>query len=206
VQRTFVLNDEGALVVAAYADGQRPAVPFPYYAEAFTGLEYTAASHMIFAGMVREGIECITSIRTRYDGERRNPWDEAECGSHYARAMASWSGLLAISGFRYHGRMREVTILPRLPVAGFRCFWSAATGWGTFTFGQTGSPLRLQVLSGTLACRVLVMPGEGRVPPVSAVRLGGRVLPYTSEPDAATRRVSLSDEVVIAEGQELVVL
>ena len=88
MQRTFVLNDEGALVVAAYAGGQRPEVPFPYYAEAFTGLEYTAASHMIFAGMVREGVECITSIRARYDGERRNPWDEAECGSHYARAMA----------------------------------------------------------------------------------------------------------------------
>ena len=31
-----------ALVVAAYAGGQRPEVPFPYYAEAFTGLEYTA--------------------------------------------------------------------------------------------------------------------------------------------------------------------
>ena len=205
VQRTFVLNDEGALVVAAYAAGQRPDVPFPYYAEAFTGLEYTAASHMIFAGMVREGVECITSVRARYDGERRNPWDEAECGSHYARAMAAWSGLLAISGFRYHGRTREVTVLPRLPLSGFRCFWSTGTGWGTFAFGATGSPLRIQVLSGSLPCGILVMPGAGRLPPVSAVRLGDRALPHRVEHDGGMRRVSLSEAVMIAEDQELVV-
>ena len=58
---------------------------------------------MIYAGLVAEGIECVGNIRARYDGERRNPWDEAECGSHYARAMAAWSVVLAISGFRYDG-------------------------------------------------------------------------------------------------------
>ena len=57
-----------------------------------TGLEYLAAAHMMFAGMAREGVECIANIRARYDGEKRNPWDEAECGHHYARAMAAWSG------------------------------------------------------------------------------------------------------------------
>jgi uncharacterized protein (DUF608 family) len=204
VQRTFVLNDEGALVVAAYADGARPEVPFPYYAEVFTGLEYTAASHMIFAGMVREGVECIANIRARYDGERRNPWDEAECGSHYARAMASWSGLLAISGFRYHGRAREVTVLPRLPVAGFRCFWSTGTGWGTFAFGASGGPLRVRVLSGRLPCRVVVTPDASGLAAIASVRLGDRVVPHSVERVEGTRRVSLAEEVVIADGQELV--
>ena len=47
VQRTFVLNDEAALVVGDYAKAKRPDVPFPYYAEVFTGLEYTAASNMM---------------------------------------------------------------------------------------------------------------------------------------------------------------
>jgi non-lysosomal glucosylceramidase len=202
VQRTFVLNDEGALVVAAYAGGQRPDVPFPYYAEAFTGLEYTAASHMIFAGMVREGVECITNIRARYDGERRNPWDEAECGSHYARAMASWSALLAISGFRYHGGTREVTVLPRLAAAGFHCFWSTGAGWGTFSFDKTGSPLYIRVLSGSLACGVLVLPGASGS---SSVRLGDRVLLHTEERAGTNRRLTLRDIVSIAEHQELVV-
>src|SRR5262249_10964408 len=99
VQRTFALNDEAALIICDYAKAPRPHIPFPYYAEVFTGLEYTTASHMLYAGMTRQGVECIESIRARYDGEKRNPWDEAECGHHYARAMAAWSALLALSGF-----------------------------------------------------------------------------------------------------------
>jgi non-lysosomal glucosylceramidase len=205
VQRTFVLNDEGALVVGDYARGERPEVPFPYYAEVFTGLEYTAASHMIYAGMVREGVECIANIRARYDGERRNPWDEAECGSHYARAMASWSALLAISGFRYHGREREVSVLPPVPAPSFRCFWSSATGWGTFAFGKAGSPLRIRVLSGALPCRIITLPGGARLPQVSAVSLGDRIVRHTAERDGNVRRVTLSDPVTIASGQDLVV-
>jgi non-lysosomal glucosylceramidase len=59
VQRTYVLNDEAALVVCDYGTGKRPEVPFPYFAEAWTGLEYQAAATMIYAGMVREGVECI---------------------------------------------------------------------------------------------------------------------------------------------------
>ena len=46
--------------------------------------------------MVREGVETFENSRRRYDGERRNPWDEAECGHHYARAMSAWSGVLAL--------------------------------------------------------------------------------------------------------------
>jgi uncharacterized protein (DUF608 family) len=203
VQRTFVLNDEGALVVAAYPSGQRPDVPFPYYAEVFTGLEYTAASHMIYAGMVREGVECITNIRARYDGERRNPWDEAECGSHYARAMASWSAILAISGFRYHGAEREVTVLPRQPLAGFRCFWSTGTGWGTFAFGATGTPLRISVLSGSLPSRVIVLPK--RPTPISNVHAGSRAVRHAVAQDGDVLRVTLSEPLTVEAGQELLI-
>ena len=159
VQRTFVLNDEAALVVGDYAKAKRPDVPFPYYAEVFTGLEYTAASNMIFAGLVSEGVECVGNIRARYDGERRNPWDEAECGSHYARAMAAWTVVLALSGFRYHGPDRRVVARPRLPLAGFTCFWSSGTGWGTFTFGAAAPTFRLRVIEGTL---IVGEPGPRR--------------------------------------------
>jgi hypothetical protein len=49
----------------------------------------------------------IPPVRRRCDGERRNPWDEDECGQHYARAMAPWSGIIALSGFRYDGALRQ---------------------------------------------------------------------------------------------------
>jgi hypothetical protein len=116
--------------------------------------------------------------------------------------MASWSTLLAISGFRYHGGTREVTVLPRLAAAGFRCFWSTGTGWGTFSFGKAGSPLRIRVLSGSLRCGVLVIPGAGAS---RSVHLGDRVLPHTEERVGTNRRLTLGDTVSITEHQELVV-
>jgi uncharacterized protein (DUF608 family) len=164
VQRTFVLNDEAALVVCDYAKTVRPRIPFPYFAEVFTGLEYATASHMLFAGMRDEGVECITAVRRRYDGERRNPWDEAECGHHYARAMAAWSAVVAVSGFHYNaGRL---SIEPPTKLAEFRSFWATGTGWGVFT--RRAGKTEVRVLSGhlpiervgTRAVKVDVLEGE----------------------------------------------
>jgi uncharacterized protein (DUF608 family) len=162
VQRTYVLNDEPALMICDYGKAERPHVPFPYYAEAWTGLEYLAAAHMIFAGMRREGIEAVRNVRARYDGERRNPWNEPECGHHYARAMSSWSTLLAASGFRYHGGERALTI--NAP-AGFRCFWSTATGWGTFHVTTAGATLRVD--HGALEVRTAVVNGKKSTPGIA---------------------------------------
>jgi uncharacterized protein (DUF608 family) len=154
VQRTFALNDEAALVICDYGKAERPRIPFPYYAEVMTGFEYSTAAHMLYAGMVKEGVECIRNIRARYDGEKRNPWDEAECGHHYARAMASWSGVLALSGFRY--RQGSITIDSRAP---FHCLWSTGTGWGTFTVAPGATAI--QVLAGSLVCRACSVSGLG---------------------------------------------
>jgi uncharacterized protein (DUF608 family) len=159
VQRTFALNDEAAIVICDYGKAERPRIPFPYYAEVMTGFEYAAATHMLYAGMTREGVECIHNIRARYDGERRNPWDEAECGHHYARAMAAWSGLLAMSGFRYHGGTRAITIQA---APEFRCFWSTATAWGTFHVTAAGTTLH--VAHGTLECRTCTVNGKRSTP------------------------------------------
>ncbi|MDX9948019.1 MAG: hypothetical protein RBS38_11685 [Bacteroidales bacterium] len=48
-------------------------------------------------------VKCIFNFRNRYDGGKRSPFNEAECGHHYGRAMASWSAVLAPSGFNYSG-------------------------------------------------------------------------------------------------------
>jgi len=159
VQRTYVLNDEPALMVCDYGKAERPHVPFPYYAESWTGLEYLAAAHLLFAGMTREGVEAVRNVRARYDGERRNPWNEPECGHHYARAMSSWSTLLAASGFHYHGGEQAVSIKAAL---GFRCFWSTATGWGTFRVTAAGAVLGVD--HGTLAIRSAVVNGRKSTP------------------------------------------
>jgi uncharacterized protein (DUF608 family) len=163
VQRTFALNDEAILVVCDYGKGTRPHIPFPYYAELFTGHEYSAAAHMMFTGLAAQGIECVENVRFRYDGERRNPWDEAECGHHYARAMASWSTVLALSGFSYDAPKAQLDVAPRLRRAPFRSFWSTASGWGTF---ELGPKLTITALAGQLEIRHLSVRGK-------AVKLSG---------------------------------
>ncbi len=127
--RTYALNDESALLMASYPLGRRPAQPFPYYNEVMTGFEYTAATHMLYEGQTENGLKAIDAVRRRYDGQRRNPFDEAECGHHYGRAMASWTGVLALTGFHYSGVTQTLTLAAK---AGEH-FWSNGYAWGTCT-------------------------------------------------------------------------
>jgi non-lysosomal glucosylceramidase len=198
VQRTFVLNDESALVICDYGKTQRPKIPFPYFAEAFTGSEYTAAVLMLYHGMAKEGVECIGNIRARYDGEKRNPWDEAECGHHYARAMAAWSGVVALSGFSYDGRSAAVEALPRINAPNFRCFWSTGTGWGAFSL--TPSSLRIQVLKGKLMCRSAAFRASGAR---STATLGSQAVPHKVSGRDGMARIEFNEPLTIGEGAEL---
>ncbi len=204
MQRVFALNDEAALVICDYGTGQPPEIPFPYFAEVMTGFEYQAAAHMIYAGMIREGMECIENIRQRYDGERRSPWDEAECGHHYARAMASWSSVLALSGFRYNGPEKKISMAPRIDGGIFHCFWSAAPGWGTFSHEAEDGRHRvaLSVTEGNLPVLSVAL-ASGPVGKGSAT-LAGRALPHVlKRTDSATLFV-FPEEVRIRPGEELV--
>lgn len=171
VERTFALNEEAAMVICDYGKAERPHIPFPYFAEVMTGFEHATAALIIYSGMLDQGLECIHNIRARYDGEKRNPWDEAECGHHYARAMASWSSVVAISGFDYDGRSAAVVALPRVPHENFRCFWSNGTGWGVFSYAPVanGARFELRVIIGELACQSCRISGSGRI---ASARLG----------------------------------
>jgi hypothetical protein len=145
-----------------YSRGERPEIPFPYYSENFTGSEYAAAILMMNHGMVKEGVECIANIRARYDGEKANPWNEAEYGRHYARAMASWGSIPMLSGFRYNGLISELGIHPLIHKQAFRCFWSTPTAWGSFQQKSADgrSTLTLEVNKGILHLQRLKFDAE----------------------------------------------
>jgi non-lysosomal glucosylceramidase len=198
VQRTYVLNDEAALVVCDYGKAERPRIPFPYYAESWTGLEYSTAALFVYSGMVKEGIECVRNARVRYDGERRNPWDEPECGHHYARAMSSWSTLLSLSGFRYDGPDATVVMAPPTTERPFQSFWSSGTGWGTFKLTPEGASLK--VLFGDLKTGAIEYLGAQKP---GVVSLGGDKLKYTAEAKAGRVTVRLGEVATLEEGQTL---
>lgn len=158
--RTFALADESALLMAAYPK-KRPRQPFPYFTEIMTGFEYTAAVGMIYEGMTREGLKCIGDIRARYDGRKRSPFNEAECGHHYARAMASWAAVLALTGFRYSGVEKYMEFARSTRAS--TVFWSNGAAWGTCAQKRSGKAVRvtLTCLHGTLKLKRFSLAGYG---------------------------------------------
>jgi uncharacterized protein (DUF608 family) len=205
VQRTYALNDEAAVVVCDYGKAPRPHIPFPYYAEAWTGLEHSTAALMFYSGMIAQGVEYVENLRARYDGIKRNPWDEAECGHHYARAMSSWSSVVALSGFHYEGDRAHVSALPRLPHDNFQCFWATGTGWGTYSLkrSQAGSvQLAIQTLAGTLPCKSCALAASGSR---ATAQVGGKTVAAHAERTPGQVTVELAEQVELHEGEQLVV-
>jgi non-lysosomal glucosylceramidase len=89
--RTYATGDEGGVVTGTYPRGRKPSLPFPYQSECWTGLEYAFARLLLDYGFKREALQVVQAIRARHDGAKRNPFNEPECGSYYARSMSAWS-------------------------------------------------------------------------------------------------------------------
>jgi non-lysosomal glucosylceramidase len=143
--RSYALGNESGLILTAYPEpSKRPVVPLSYAFEAWTGLEYTAATGMIYEGMRGDALHTIIDVRNRFDGIKRNPFNEEECGNHYARAMASWSVIIAISRFNYSAVTGKFTITG---VPG-NYFWSDGYAWGNAEVRS--DKVILTVHSGTL--------------------------------------------------------
>ena len=159
--RSYVLNDESALLMATYPRGNRPARPFPYYNEVMTGFEYTAAVGMLYEGDIENGLKCIAAVRDRYDGMKRNPFDEAECGHHYARAMASWAAILALTGFQYSAVAGKIVFAA--PESACKHFWSTGYAWGTCALSAKGAgcDVVFAVLGGEVSFSEFELSGLG---------------------------------------------
>jgi len=156
-QRIYALNDEKGLVLCSWPKGGRPKLPFVYSDEVWTGIEFQVAAHLIFQGLVEEGLAIVKGITERYDGLRRNPWNEVECGSHYARALASWSLLVALSGYRYSAINQSLSFSPVINAEDFRCFFAAGPAWGVYSqkIQPSSQEVRLEVSYGNLPLRYL---------------------------------------------------
>jgi Predicted bile acid beta-glucosidase len=152
VQRTYALNDESGLVLCSWPRGGRPRIPFVYSDEVWSGIEYQVATHLIFEGLVDEGLTVVRAVRERHDGIRRNPWNEVECGNHYARSMASWGVVLALTGAQWDGVSGSLRLAP--DAAAFEhgraeFFVGTGSGWGVARLDDDGATLRVH--SGTIS-------------------------------------------------------
>jgi uncharacterized protein (DUF608 family) len=144
---SFAMGHEGGLLLCTWPRGGKPSLPFVYSDEVWTGIEYQVASHLILAGRVDEGLQVVRACRERYDGRKRNPFDEYECGHWYARAMSSYALLQSIGGAVYDAVERTLSLKPKI-AGDFSCFLATASGYGLAGVRE-GKPF-LDVASGSI--------------------------------------------------------
>ncbi len=134
--RVFCADGDKGLIIVTWPKGGRPPHVMLYSDEVWTGIEYQVAGHMIYEGMIEEPYAIIKAARDRYNGIPkppigRNPWNEIECGGHYARAMSSWSILTGLSGYEYDGATKSMRFTPRVTPEKFKSFFAGPEGWGS---------------------------------------------------------------------------
>ncbi len=210
-QRSYALNDERGLLLCTWPKGGRPPLPFVYSDEVWTGIEYHVASHLMYEGLVDEGLTIVKAVRDRYDGRKRNPWDEIECGHHYARAMSSWGVLLALSGYSYSGPAMSLEFAPKIYPDNFRTFWSAGSGWGGYAQKEEkgkAQKVELTIASGELALREFCFTPTPTLQAKKLVVLegeaGGKSFMPVFKQDGSKIKVTWAKPLVLKAGEKLV--
>jgi uncharacterized protein (DUF608 family) len=151
-ERVFAEGSEKGLLNCTWPKGGRPDNPIKYCDEVWTGIEYHVAASLIRHDEHFKGLEIAKGARDRYTGDQRNPWCEIECGGHYARAMASYSLLLAASDFRANANTGTLWFSSRMHTPQLRCFFSTGQCWGTIEhrLDDEKQHFRIDVMHGTL--------------------------------------------------------
>ncbi|MDQ3441871.1 MAG: glycoside hydrolase family 116 protein, partial [Planctomycetota bacterium] len=213
--RWYAMPGEGGLIMCTWPGGDRNDVPSKayefaggYFNECMSGFEYQAAGHMIWEGMVTEGLAITRAVHDRYHAARRNPWNEIECGDHYARAMASYGVFLAACGYEHHGPKGHLAFAPRLTPDNFRAAFTTAEGWGTFSQRREGKTQTVTVEPkwGRLRLRTLTLelPGDAQ-PNEVRLTLDGAAVVATHVLKDNRLTITLSSETDVRSNQKLVV-
>jgi len=156
--RVYAINDDKGLLICTWPKGGRPKMSLTYAFECMIGFEYQVGAHLIYEGFLREGLSVCKAIRDRHDGLKRNPYNEFECGSHYARSMSNYAYLLALSGFRYSAPEKTLYFNPVIRQNDFRGFFSVEGAWGIIHQRKAvdGNAITIQVIAGELNLQKLV--------------------------------------------------
>jgi uncharacterized protein (DUF608 family) len=186
----------------AQAKGKGPDWAAGYFNECMNGFEYQVAGHMLWEGLVTEGLAITRAVHDRYHASRRNPWNEVECGDHYARSMASYGVFLAACGFEYDGPRRHIGFAPRLTPENFKAPFTTAEGWGTYCQQRTGSSQvhSIMVKKGSLRLRTfsVELPPNANALTFTA-KLGRNTIPARTDQEGSRILVTFGSELSVGE-------
>lgn len=187
--RIFAANNEKGLIMCNWEEGAiKPKIPIPYTQEVMTGFEYAAAANMLQCDLEEQALEIVEAVRDRYDGRKRNPWAEIECGASYSRAMASYSFLLIYSGFQYDMTVNKIGFIPKKHG---QYFWSIDGAWGSVLTDQKYT--RFEILYG----KVTVNEFVHHLNSVKGVYFDDKEVPFTQKGNIAYISVTMGKGSVL---------
>ncbi len=173
-ERTYASFGEPGLLVCTWPKSEHMGEKgVRYRDEVWTGIEYQVATNMIYENMIDEGLSVMKAVHDRYSPEKHNPWNEIECGDHYARAMASWGVMLALEDFYYNGPEKTLSFSPKIQKDNFKGFFTTANAWGNISQKTEGSQQvnTVSVKYGELSLKQLQLSVEKK--PVTVVVSAG---------------------------------
>ena len=161
---------------------------------------------MIAEGMLLEGFAIERAVHDRYHASKRNPWNEVECGDHYARSMASYGVFLAACGFKYHGPKGHIGFAPKLTPENFKAAFTAAEGWGSFSQKLEAGKLNAEIALkwGQLRLRSISLATEAK-PTSATIVANGKTIPSELVFADGTVTLTLSEDLTLTAGQTLAV-
>jgi uncharacterized protein (DUF608 family) len=205
-EREFASPGEAGLFTCTWPRSEHLKDGVRYRDEVWTGIEYQVAGHMAWEGMAEQALVIVRAVHDRYHPRKRNPYNEVECGDHYARALASWGVFTALAGFEHHGPRGRIAFAPRVTPDDFRAAFTAAGGWGSFRQRREGGVQTeaVEVRWGRLRLRELVFEvPAGAVPARIEVALGGKALAASHSLDGQRLVVRLAGEASVLAGETL---
>ncbi len=204
-ERVFARPGEAGLFTCTWPISEHLKEGVRYKNEIWTGIEYQAAGHLLSEGFLKEGLAIIRGIHERYNGTKHNPFNEVECGDHYARALASWGCLTALEGFHYDGPAAYLEFDPRITPDKFRAPFTAAEGWGTLeqTRKKGKQTNTIAVRWGTIRLRSLAfrISDQGKVK--VQVKRSGKPVPCDYTQNGSDLKIALSKEIIIPDKEKL---
>lgn len=215
--RWYAMAGEAGLLMCTFpqadwnyekACGQGPEWATGYFNECMNGFEHQVAGHMIWEGMPTEGLAVERAVHDRYHASRRNPWNEVECGDHYARSMASYGVFIAACGFEYHGPKGHIGFSPRLTPESFKAPFTAAEGWGTFSQKEAGGRMQAEIdlKQGRLRLKTFALtPSAGITVTTARITQDGKEIQARLVQSHDRVMLTFTDDVSLTAGQCLAI-
>ena len=176
-----------------------------YRDEVWTGIEYQVAGHMVWEGMVTEALAICRGVHERYHPAKHNPWNEIECGDHYAAGDGQLRRVPGASAASSTTGRRGTWASPRgWRADDFRAAFTAAEGWGTISSKRDGASqtARVEVKWGKLRVKTLAVEvGEGAKVGSTEVRVGDKAIRAEAKQEGRRVVVTLAERVEVGENE-----